>query len=145
MITRIKNFFTKLVDRVRELATKKEEPKDSTISEVKSYFIIPNNVNDILQETLSRFSGSMSIQKDIVAMIYLSRDGYDYREVGRIFDVSATTIHRRVKELPKKMHTIYETIKKETDYDDAVILKSMETFFGPKFSLDDSGHIVMIM
>lgn len=145
MITRIKNFFTKLVDRVRELASKKEEPKDSTISEVKTYFIIPKKIDDILQETLSRFSGSMSIQKDIVATIYLSRDGYDYREIGRIFGVSATTIHRRVKELPKKMHTIYETIKKETDYDDAVILKSMETFFGPKFSLDDNGHIEMIM
>ncbi len=145
MITRIKNFFTKLVDRVRELASKKEEPKDSTISEVKTYFIIPKKIDDILQETLSRFSGSMSIQKDIVATIYLSRDGYDYREIGRIFGVSATTIYRRVKELPKKMHTIYETIKKETDYDDAVILKSMETFFGPKFSLDDNGHIEMIM
>lgn len=143
MITRIKNFFTKLVDRVRELASKKEEPKDSTVSEVKTYFIIPKKIDDILQETLSRFSGSMSIQKDIVATIYLSRDGYDYREIGRIFGVSATTIHRRVKELPKKMHTIYKTIKKETDYDDAVILKSMETFFGPKFSLDDNGHIEM--
>ena len=138
MIKWLKNFFDKLFGRKLELVKKIEEPNIPTIEE----YDIPDDILRILKETEERYSGTMSLRKDILAYKYVKKYNYSYVKVAVIFNVDESTIRRRVKDLDWKFNVIfheiwYETCKHTTDE----IIKYMNSYYGEYFSLDYAGNL----